>query len=90
VKTNEFDILLVPGYEGSGPLHWQTRMGTTFSTASVVEQPYASLEEQAAIAQAWGSQLVEAGAVGHINTASGHGPWPEGMQRFADFLSNLS
>lgn len=27
-------------------------------------------------AAAWGSQLVEAGPAGHLNVASGHGPWP--------------
>ena len=27
-------------------------------------------------AQAWGSELVEVGAAGHLNTASGHGAWP--------------
>lgn len=51
--------------------------------------PYASLEDSADLALAWGSQLVEAGDAGHINTASGHGPWPEGMMRFAGFLSKL-
>ena len=51
--------------------------------------PYASLEDSADLALAWGSQLVEAGEAGHINTASGHGPWPEGMMRFAGFLSKL-
>jgi len=30
-------------------------------------------------ATAWGSELVDAGPAGHINTASGHGPWPAGL-----------
>ena len=51
--------------------------------------PFATPEEQATLAKAWGAELVEAGAQGHINTASGHGPWPEGMMRFAGFLSKL-
>jgi uncharacterized protein len=37
----------------------------------------------------WGSTLVDAGDVGHINTASGHGPWPEGAMRFGWFLKTL-
>lgn len=61
--------------------------------ASVVvassNDPHATLEESADIALAWGSKLVEAGEAGHINTASGHGPWPEGMMSFAGFLSRL-
>lgn len=52
--------------------------------------PLASLEESADLALAWGAQLVEAGEAGHINAASGHGPWPEGMMRFAGFLSKLT
>ncbi len=37
----------------------------------------------------WGSTLVDAGSVGHIDTASGHGPWPEGAMRFGWFLKQL-
>jgi uncharacterized protein len=51
--------------------------------------PHATLEDSADIALAWGSKLVEAGAAGHINAESGHGPWPEGMMSFAGFLSRL-
>jgi uncharacterized protein len=187
MKSSDTDILIVPGYEGAGPVHWQTRMAAKLSTARIVEQPdwlypslsdavgeltravvdatrpivfvghsagnvliahtiaslaqlnvlqrvrgaylvavptgqsllalpkidpafsniprdplpfpsvliassndpYATMEEQADIALAWGAQMVEAGEAGHINTASGHGPWPEGMMRFAGFLSKL-
>jgi uncharacterized protein len=52
--------------------------------------PHSTLEESADLALAWGAQLVEAGDAGHINEASGHGPWPEGLMRFAGFLSKLS
>ena len=52
--------------------------------------PFATPAEQAALAEAWGAELVDAGAQGHINTASGHGPWPEGLMRFAGFLSKLT
>jgi predicted alpha/beta hydrolase family esterase len=51
--------------------------------------PYATLEDSADMALAWGSKLIEAGAAGHINMESGHGPWPEGMMSFAGFLSRL-
>jgi predicted alpha/beta hydrolase family esterase len=52
--------------------------------------PHATMEQSADLALAWGSQLVEAGDAGHINAASGHGPWPEGLMRFAGFLSKLT
>lgn len=51
--------------------------------------PYCSLERARAMAQAWGSTFVEAGALGHINASSGHGPWPEGLLRFGAFLQPL-
>ncbi len=187
MKSSETDILIIPGYEGAGPVHWQTRMAGKLSTARIVDQPdwlhsslgvavdqivravgqaqrpvvfvahslgnilvaqtvpalagaglidrvkgaylvavptaralsvlaavdpafadiprdplpfpsvlvassndpYASLEDAADISAAWGSKLIEAGEQGHINTASGHGPWPEGMMSFAGFLSRL-
>jgi uncharacterized protein len=187
MKSSETDILIVPGYEGSGPTHWQQRMAAKLSTARIVDQPdwlhtsltiaisrivnavddakrpvvfvahslgnilvaqavpalrdaglvgrvkgaylvaapaaralaelaavdplfadiprdplpfpstlvassndpFSTLEEAADISAAWGSKMIEAGEQGHINTASGHGPWPEGMMSFAGFLSRL-
>ena len=187
MKSSNTDILILPGHEGAGPQHWQTRMASKLSTARVIEQPdwffpslsdaigeivaavrdaqrpivfvahsagctllshsiasiaalglqdrlrgaylvappsesklltlarmdpamammprnplpfpsllvassndpFSNMEESAGLALAWGSLLVEAGDAGHINTASGHGPWPEGMMRFAGFLSKL-
>lgn len=47
---------------------------------------YAKAED---IAYAWGSAIVDAGDAGHLNTESGHGPWPEGLMRFAGFLKRL-
>ncbi|HEX2843182.1 alpha/beta hydrolase [Hyphomicrobium sp.] len=52
--------------------------------------PYCGLERANALADAWGATLVEAGDAGHINGASGHGPWPEGVLRFGTFLSTLA
>jgi uncharacterized protein len=187
MKSADTDILVIPGYEGAGPVHWQSRMVGKLSTARIVDQPdwlhssqsialaqivkavdeatrpivfvahslgnilvaqavpdlmakglidrvrgayfvaapvaravaelgkvdpafgniprdplpfpsvlvassndpFASLEDSADLALAWGSKLIEAGEQGHINTASGHGPWPEGMMSFAGFLSRL-
>ncbi|MNG41355.1 hypothetical protein D3C84_1304870 [compost metagenome] len=34
---------------------------------------YAAVSE---LAHRWGSELVNLGAVGHLNPASGFGPWP--------------
>ncbi|OQP88089.1 alpha/beta hydrolase [Rhizobium rhizosphaerae] len=51
--------------------------------------PFGSYEHAEAIADAWGSLLVDAGESGHLNSESGHGPWPEGSMVFARFLSQL-
>jgi hypothetical protein len=51
--------------------------------------PYCAYERAEDFAYAWGASLVDAGESGHINTASGHGPWPEGLMRLAGFLKNL-
>jgi uncharacterized protein len=40
--------------------------------------PYIDFARGAALARSWGSRLVDAGLAGHINSDSGHGPWPEG------------
>jgi predicted alpha/beta hydrolase family esterase len=51
--------------------------------------PYCDFEVAADHANAWGSELVDAGEVGHLKIDSGHGPWPEGLLRFAGFLKRL-
>jgi uncharacterized protein len=53
------------------------------------DDPYASFEESADFARAWQAEIADAGHAGHINAASGHGPWPEGLMRLAGFLKNL-
>jgi serine hydrolase len=35
------------------------------------------LERVAALAEAWGSRLVDVGEVGHLNPAAGYGEWPQ-------------
>jgi predicted alpha/beta hydrolase family esterase len=47
--------------------------------------PFATLDRAKTFAGAWGSELVILESAGHINAASGHGPWPEG-ERLLDKL----
>ena len=52
--------------------------------------PYCAYDKAEDIAYSWGSAIVDAGILGHVNTESGHGPWPEGcLMRFAGFLKKL-
>ncbi|RVU14779.1 RBBP9/YdeN family alpha/beta hydrolase [Methylobacterium oryzihabitans] len=182
MRTADCDILLVPGYSGSGPDHWQSRWEGRLSTARRVVQedwdhpepaawrdavvaavaaasrpvvlvahslgviavaqaapllapgavrgaflvalpdveradtpdilrgfapipqaplpfpavlvasrtdPYTAYDRAGDFAAAWGADLVDAGESGHLNGESGHGPWPEGLMRFAGFLKTL-
>lgn len=184
MKSSDAEILIIPGWSGSGPDHWQTRWASKLSTARVVEQedwykpardawanrivaavraatrpvvlvghsagvsavahaaehlkprevagaflvapaserakravpgmaadfvtdrleklpfpavlissttdPYCTQEEARALAEAWGAEFVDAGDSGHINSESGHGPWPDGLLRFAGFMRSLT
>jgi serine hydrolase len=56
---------------------------------------YLPIEMGVRLASAWGSQFVNVGRQGHINVASGHGPWQLGeelLQGFVDqtFRSHIS
>ena len=53
------------------------------------DDPYASFADSEDLARVLGSELADAGHSGHINIESGHGPWPEGLMRFAGFLKTL-
>ena len=48
-----------------------------------------SPERAADMAAAWGSELHLAGDAGHINIASGHGPWPEGLLMFTRLMQRI-
>jgi predicted alpha/beta hydrolase family esterase len=49
--------------------------------------PYVTFDRAAGFAADWGARLVDAGDAGHINTASGHGPWPEGRRILSELLA---
>jgi predicted alpha/beta hydrolase family esterase len=53
------------------------------------DDPYADLLFARHLAQDIGAQFIDAGASGHINVDSGHGPWPEGSLAFANFMAKL-
>lgn len=40
--------------------------------------PYTTFARFEQFAEDWGAELVDAGDVGHLDTASGFGPWPDG------------
>jgi predicted alpha/beta hydrolase family esterase len=48
--------------------------------------PYAHIDRARMFAEAWRSRFVDIGDAGHINTAAGFGPWPDGEQILASLL----
>jgi hypothetical protein len=53
------------------------------------DDPFCTIERAKAFAAAWGADLSIMAKAGHINTASGHGPWPDGLLTFGVFLKSL-
>ena len=51
--------------------------------------PFCSIERAVDFATCWGSDFHIAGDAGHINAASGHGPWPEGLLMFTRLMQRL-
>ena len=47
--------------------------------AASSNDPYGAIERSGELATAWGAELVVCGPLGHLNSASGLGEWPEGL-----------
>lgn len=73
---------------GFAPLPLQKLPLPTLVIASTDDE-YVSLERARQFAAAWGSRLHVLGPAGHINGASGHGPWPEGLKLVEQFAADL-
>ncbi|MEV8092716.1 alpha/beta fold hydrolase [Kitasatospora sp. NPDC085879] len=52
--------------------------------AASANDPLGGFARIAELARDWESRLVELGAVGHLNPASGHGPWPRALELLAE------
>jgi uncharacterized protein len=52
--------------------------------------PYCTVQRTQEFGAAWGADTSIIPDAGHINMASGHGPWPEGLLTFGEFLAKLS
>jgi predicted alpha/beta hydrolase family esterase len=50
------------------------------------DDPYVEIDRARAFAQGWGSTFIDLGRAGHINVASGHGPWPKGRALLRDLM----
>ncbi|MER7576871.1 alpha/beta fold hydrolase [Streptomyces sp. NPDC126514] len=84
VTPPDFDTPLPEGYPAPDALAengWTPVPRSALPFPSIVaassDDPLGGLDRVRALALAWKSGFVELGAVGHLNPASGYGPWPE-------------
>ena len=52
--------------------------------AASADDPFMDPARARQLAADWGARFVELGPCGHLNLASGHGPWPRGEALLAD------
>lgn len=55
------------------------RLPLLAQTVASRNDPWLSLEDAFELSQRWGSRLIDAGPVGHLNVEAGFGPWPYGL-----------
>ncbi|MFC0529138.1 RBBP9/YdeN family alpha/beta hydrolase [Phytohabitans kaempferiae] len=53
------------------------------------DDEHMSFARAQAFAEALGADFYDGGAVGHLNTASGYGPWPDGERLLARLLAEV-
>lgn len=51
--------------------------------------PYGSLQHAKSVADRWDSELIEVGALGHVNLKSDVGDWSDGRAHFERFIRSL-
>jgi predicted alpha/beta hydrolase family esterase len=73
---------------GFGPMPVQRLPFPSLVVASQ-NDPYVSYDHARLLAEAWGARFVDAGLAGHINVASGHGAWPEGLRLLEDLIDRI-
>jgi predicted alpha/beta hydrolase family esterase len=88
----DFEVPMPEGYPTLAELQaggWLPVPRTPLPFPSIVaasrNDPLAGFGRVEALARDWGSTLVDLGEVGHLNPASGYGPWP----RAHEFIARL-
>jgi len=79
----------MPVLRSFAPLPMRTLPFPSLLVASC-NDPYASFARASALAQAWGSRLVDLGEAGHINAESRLGTWPTGRALLFELLQGCA
>ena len=89
----DFESPLPDGYPAQDVLRengWLPTPRTRLPFPSIVvastNDPLGRYERVAALAEAWGSRLVNVGAVGHLNPAAGYGEWPQAQEFIGELV----
>jgi predicted alpha/beta hydrolase family esterase len=91
VAPSDLDQLGPLGYPARGfdPVVMKPLPFPSFVLASRNDERV-TFERAEAFAAAWGSRLIDVGAVGHIGSAAKLGIWPQGLVWFGQFIESLS
>lgn len=73
----------LPELRGFGPVP-RRRLPFPSILAASSDDSFLAVERARELAADWGAGLVNLGPCGHLNQASGHGPWPRGEALLAD------
>jgi len=62
------------------------QLGVATTVVASRNDPWMSFSQARDLARCWGAEVVDLGFAGHINVASGFGPWPMGKELRDDLL----
>ncbi|TDV41408.1 hypothetical protein CLV71_12098 [Actinophytocola oryzae] len=72
------------GPPAANPLPFPTVLAASGS------DPWAAIDQSRRLAEQWGARFVNLGDVGHVNPASGFGPWPQGEELLRALLAETA
>jgi predicted alpha/beta hydrolase family esterase len=81
-----------PALHGPSDFSPMPRQRLPFPSIVVASQndPYVEIRRAEAFAKGWGSQFIDLGLAGHINAASGHGPWLKGQAMLRGLVGQIN
>jgi predicted alpha/beta hydrolase family esterase len=89
VAPNDVEAPLYPeGTEGFEPMPMDALPFPSIVVASTDDE-YVTIDRAREFAEAWGSRFVVAGPLGHINSASKLGMWPQGQALLEELLAGI-
>ena len=91
----DFEEPMPDGYPTMGSLRangWllvpQSRLPFPSIVAASRDDPLCRFDRAVAMSHDWGSRTVDLGNAGHLNPASGFGPWPQAQDLIAGLICN--